>query len=302
MNQNVIHSFNRWLLIRNGAVGDTILLSSVLQAIRAHTPYAYIEMMGNLERMELLVGGGLANHAVSFEQPGIETLFADNVTLPQHLQDYFSRFDVIIYYGQSNAERIESKLRTNARQIVITHPALPANDDVHITKHYLQAIQKIMDIHQGWIPKISLRDNEVAWGKAWLKTHVENGDNHYVAGIHVGAGSKAKQAPFEVFHQKMDEIKMKHNPLIILPKGPSDEEAVDAFLTSLTDSIPFIIAEGLRLRELAAVLSNCNEFFGNDSGITHLAAALGIPTTAVFVSGNPMVWQPLGGHVKIKYE
>lgn len=51
------------------------------------------------------------------------------------------------------------------------------------------------------------------------------------------------------------------------------------------------------LGDLAAWLSGARIFVGNDSGITHLAAALGVRTLALFGPTNPRVWAPRGAHV-----
>jgi ADP-heptose:LPS heptosyltransferase len=53
------------------------------------------------------------------------------------------------------------------------------------------------------------------------------------------------------------------------------------------------------LVEVAAVLSRCRGYVGNDSGITHLAAALGVPTVALFGPTDPAVWSPRGRQVII---
>jgi heptosyltransferase III len=51
------------------------------------------------------------------------------------------------------------------------------------------------------------------------------------------------------------------------------------------------------LGELAGWLSGARLFVGNDSGITHLAAAVGTPTLALFGPTDPAVWAPRGAHV-----
>ncbi len=56
---------------------------------------------------------------------------------------------------------------------------------------------------------------------------------------------------------------------------------------------------GLELAEAGAVLSECALYVGNDSGITHLAAGLGVPTVAVFGPTDPAVWRPLGPRVRV---
>lgn len=290
---------NKWLIIRNGAVGDTLLLSAVLQTIRCQQPNSYIEVMGNIERVELLVGDGLANKATAFDQPGIESLFKDDGELSNPLIEYFCGFDVIVYYGQSHLENIRSKLSVNINQTVITHPALPNSDDVHITEHYLQAVHSLIDNKKSYTPKIALRVNEIEWGKTWLKERGNHFDDCYILGVHVGAGSKIKRAPIENYLKKINEIESKQSSLLMIPKGPADDDAVDALIESLPKDISYVVLEKLRLRELAAVLFCCDEFIGNDSGVTHIAAALGIPTTVVFVTGNPAMWKPLGECVRV---
>jgi hypothetical protein len=56
------------------------------------------------------------------------------------------------------------------------------------------------------------------------------------------------------------------------------------------------------LLELARFLAGAGAYIGNDSGITHLAAALGVPTIALFGPTDPAVWGPRGKRVRILNE
>jgi ADP-heptose:LPS heptosyltransferase len=53
------------------------------------------------------------------------------------------------------------------------------------------------------------------------------------------------------------------------------------------------------LYELARWLAQARLFVGNDSGITHLAAAVGTPVLALFGPTDPAVWAPRGPHVQV---
>jgi ADP-heptose:LPS heptosyltransferase len=55
------------------------------------------------------------------------------------------------------------------------------------------------------------------------------------------------------------------------------------------------------LLEVAQQLQQCKCYLGNDSGITHLAAMLGIPTIALFGPTDPAIWQPPGPSVEVIY-
>jgi ADP-heptose:LPS heptosyltransferase len=56
------------------------------------------------------------------------------------------------------------------------------------------------------------------------------------------------------------------------------------------------------LWDLACWLAAARVYIGNDSGITHLAAAVGTPTVAIFGPSDPAIWGPRGEHVKIVTE
>ena len=51
------------------------------------------------------------------------------------------------------------------------------------------------------------------------------------------------------------------------------------------------------LYELACWLSTARVYIGNDSGITHLAAAVGVPVVAIFLTTDPAIWAPRGPRV-----
>ena len=53
------------------------------------------------------------------------------------------------------------------------------------------------------------------------------------------------------------------------------------------------------LYDLACWLAGARLYIGNDSGITHLAAAVDTPTLAIFVSSDPAIWAPRGPHVRV---
>ena len=59
------------------------------------------------------------------------------------------------------------------------------------------------------------------------------------------------------------------------------------------------LPQNLPLTELMTQISRCRAFIGNDSGITHLAAYIGCPTTVLFGPTDPRVWGPLGRRARV---
>jgi ADP-heptose:LPS heptosyltransferase len=97
--------------------------------------------------------------------------------------------------------------------------------------------------------------------------------------IHPFASSPAKRWPLDQFRAVAADL---GSPIEWLA-GP-EEQLDDA--TRIDD-----------LYELACHLSRARVYIGNDSGISHLAAAVGVPTVAIFLTTDPRIWAPRGAHV-----
>ena len=83
----------------------------------------------------------------------------------------------------------------------------------------------------------------------------------------------------------------------ILIEGPADEGVVAIVQAALRGGALTVLS-GL-VDDLAAILSLCHSYLGNDSGVTHLAAASGAATVALFGPTDPAVWGPRGRSVTI---
>ncbi len=105
--------------------------------------------------------------------------------------------------------------------------------------------------------------------------------------LHPGSGSPAKNWPFARFVEAARRLTRGAPWLLVL--GPAE-----AHVTPPPDAL---VARGWPLRRVAAALSAAGLFLGNDSGASHLAAAAGAPTLALFGSTDPAVWAPLGASV-----
>ncbi|MDP8245460.1 MAG: glycosyltransferase family 9 protein [Candidatus Hinthialibacter antarcticus] len=284
----------RWLIIRNGAVGDTVLLSSVICAIKKQHPDAWIEVMGVLERVALLVGDGLADCAVSAERPGVESLYGEGA-LHSDLFDYFAEFSHILIYSAAASQQFVNRLKVRNGQWVCAYPALPQDNEQHITDFYLNPLRKMLGDETPQ-PVIHLYEEEKANAREELsKLSVQKGRR--LIGVHPGAGGPAKQALPEKFLQEVDTIQ--GDKCLLIVKGPADEDAVAALVERLPNGMEHHLLDQRPLRELAALLSQCDQFIGNDSGVTHIAAALGVPTSVFFLASDPAVWAPPGEHVQV---
>lgn len=108
--------------------------------------------------------------------------------------------------------------------------------------------------------------------------------------VHPGSGSRRKNWPS--FVELVDQVRRPEPWLLVC--GPADEEAA----APLRERSGAVVADHLPVRVLGAVFASAGVFIGNDSGISHLAAAWGAPTVALFGPTDARTWAPEGARVR----
>jgi len=111
--------------------------------------------------------------------------------------------------------------------------------------------------------------------------------------VHPGSGGRRKCWPARRFAELAGRL----DAPVLLIEGPADADACREFFQTVPPSCPVLRGTDLPLPRLAAFLMESRGYIGNDSGVSHLAAALGAPTVAVFGPTDPAVWAPLGPRV-----
>jgi len=140
---------------------------------------------------------------------------------------------------------------------------------------------------------LTLLPEELAPAKAWLR---EQGIDFQrpVVGLHPGAGKEANRWPADNFAAVARRLH-ERGIQVLLTWGPKEKTLGQRVLSEMR--FQPIVAAGLRLRPLAALLAHVDLFVCNDTGVMHVAAAVGAPTLAIFGPTDPYQWAPLGDHV-----
>ncbi|MGC3974572.1 MAG: glycosyltransferase family 9 protein [Nitrospira sp.] len=114
--------------------------------------------------------------------------------------------------------------------------------------------------------------------------------------VHPGSGSLHKCV--EAWRlAKLIEWLIESRMAPMLLEGPADCQSVAQVLSSVTKPVPVI--RDVSLSAVAGVMAQANLYIGHDSGMTHLAAALAIPTIACFGPTQASRWAPHGSTVSI---
>lgn len=107
-----------------------------------------------------------------------------------------------------------------------------------------------------------------------------------------------KRWPAERFAAVAAELVARRGAGLLILGGPGDRPVVDALLAALPDAAraaALDLCGRLSLGEVAAVVERARIYLGNDSGVAHLAAAVGCPVVVVFGPTQPGRYGPLEG-------
>lgn len=280
----------RILVMRGGAIGDFVLSLPAMVALREQWPRATIEAIGYPRMADLAIEAGPVDSFRSLDEVGVARLFAVNATLPDEQVQYLRSFDFIVSYlydpGGTVTENLEA---AGARQVIYGSPLVDAR---HAVAHLMQPLEALAIYPRGdERPLVRLPAGRMKEG---LSRRERIGER--TLAVHAGSGSPSKNWPVDGFLEVAGAAARDLGlaPWFIL--GEADVAVGEALREA---GSPFPVLEACSLIEVAAALATCAAYVGNDSGITHVAAAVNTPTVALFGPSNPELWAPLGGHVQV---
>jgi heptosyltransferase III len=247
----------RRLVIRPGAIGDVIVSLPAIECLGAD----YLEVWV-AERNVPLIRFADAVHSIG--STGLDMLEIDPAP---RLIERLRNFDSIVsWYGAGRPEFREAVERCGLRFQFF--PALPAGGTIHAIDFYLAQVEQALACSN----KLKL----VPLTPPKLLTPSLRED---FAVIHPFASSPRKRWPIEKFQEVARRLPMP----VRWCAGPEEE-------------LPGAVRID-DLYELACWLARARVYIGNDSGISHLAAAAGTPTIVLFGPTDPAVWAPRGSRV-----
>jgi heptosyltransferase III len=282
----------RILVVRGGAIGDFIMTLPAVGALRERWPEGHIEILGYPHITELARGRYYADATRSIDAKPTAGFFIPNAVLDAELMEYFGGFNVVISYLYDPDSIFANNVRRCGVKQVIE--ASPRPEDVHAAMHYCRPLESLAIYVDAPSPRVHPSHGDREAASKFLKMV----GREPIVAVHPGSGGERKNWPVEKFSAVARWVSDELAAQLLVIQGEADEHVVERLTESL-DPRPFTIASGLKLVELAAVLERCALFLGNDSGITHLASAVGTPAVAMFGSASSPIWEPRGERVRV---
>jgi len=271
------------LVIRGGAIGDFILTLPVFSALKEQFPDATLEVLGypNVARLALL--GGVVANVESIEAGSLAGFFARGGDLSPKLMEYFAGFGLIISYLYDPDEVFRSNIARASKAQFIQGPHRPdERESLHATEVFLKPLEKLAIFEPDSIPRITVE-------KAF-ETTAQSG--RWIA-LHPGSGSLAKNWPLEKWELLLRNL-VKSSSLYFLLIGGEAERGNVELLARQLPANRIKLMQNRPLDELARWIASCVGFIGHDSGISHLAAAVKVPSLILWGNSAETIWRPRG--------
>jgi hypothetical protein len=227
----------------------------------------------------------------SLECYEIRRLFAPGAAAEDRLRRFFDGYArVYSWMGSRQEQFVREFLRASAGRGRIFPFRLEAGDS-HQAEYYLSCVgQTGCDLP---LPEIEPKPDAVVWSaEFWARHELEN---RPVLTIAPGSGGRDKIWPIEHFCAVIDWWRGTVGGEAVVVLGPAEEER-GGYEPSEKRAL---VVRKLTLAQIAALLGRSDVYLGNDSGMTHLAAAVGVQTLALFGPSDPQRWRPRGKRVTL---
>ncbi len=271
----------RILVLRGGALGDFLVTVPTLQLLRGHWPAARIELVGNARAAELAILSGLLDAAHSQHEARWSALFAE-APLRGPFSDWLDGFDLIVSYWPDVDGALRRHFAHRGKKGFVGNRAHATTTPA--ARHFCDALEPLGLKTADFQTRLNLPTT--------VKDEAERrlgGFQDFLA-VHPGSGAPAKNWPAERWAELCGKV---HQPILAVT-GEAERTAItwpeDMFLQH---------AHEWPLPALAGALQRCSRYLGHDTGISHLAAAVGAQCLLLFGPTDPAIWAPIGENVTV---
>jgi ADP-heptose:LPS heptosyltransferase len=277
--------FKRVCVIFPGALGDFVCF---LPALRNLGRDAKIDLFARSEFADIVSPGVTV---CSLESAEIRLLFVDDVRAAPTLRKHFGAFDAVYSWMGSQQGEFVNRLTTFSRGRARVFPFRPPASVEHQADYYLRCLAQSESSGVG--AAIQPRAEAIAWRELFWTEHSLR--HRAVLTMAPGSGAREKNWPEEYFLEVVRWWREHTGGAVVLLVGPVETErgAIHRLKREC------LVARDLKLAQVVALLESSTLYLGNDSGISHVAAAVGVATVALFGPSDPRQWAPLGKRVVV---
>ncbi len=259
-----------------------------LYAIKTGAGAVHLHLISRTDIADILIGNRLADVVSSAESALYSEFFVDAALSPR-ASEFLKKFTNAFVFMRNIDEVFAENLKRNIPKCFFVPTRPVEGKAAHLSAAQVETLNR-SGIIGGEMPL--LEAGFVAPGIHGGRTIIT---------VHPGSGGKKKCWPAENFLEFIKVLGEDKRFYLYFILGPAEgrelREVSEAFFSG--NKIDASVVVGRSVSYIASLLKSASLHLGNDSGITHLASALGTPAIAVFGPTDPAVWGPYGSRTQI---
>jgi heptosyltransferase-3 len=299
------------VILQPGAIGDCILTLPLVKFMKDGLGLGRVDILGHAEYIGILPGRTATDGIRSMDAVDLHRLFAGAATFDLEdgdpLINIFADYAwIATFLGEPNSDFEQNLIFTancsHSAEVMTLSLKSPKKFSAHIADFYIQQfIAQCGLTLEPWQARpddilIKATQADINRGRELLK-EIGIYSSEKLVVIHPGSGSLQKCWHLDNFLAVAEQFSVKDFKVLFL-LGPAELERFNNATTKNVNRVATLLTD-LSLTQVLGILSCAGAFVGNDSGITHLAAGLGVKTVAVFGPTNPDAYRPIGPAVTV---
>lgn len=294
---------NNILIVRTDRIGDVVLTTPVVKALRTAYLNARLSMMVTPSTKDLVVGNPYLDEVLLDDRSGRHQGLLGFLKLARDIRQ--RRFDAVFIFHTKRRYNLACFLagvpvriayKNDKFGFLLTHPVrdMRSQGEQHEAQYCLDLLKKV-GIEAPHLDFLLPVDKEAEnWAGQWLSSQgINSGD---IIAIHAGSSDEEKCWSKESFAKLIDALGRKYSLKIVLI-GSKQTLDRSMEIIRLTNQKPLDLTGQTSLAQTVSLLRRCRLLISNDSGPVHIGTAVDIDVISLFMRNepgiNPERWKPL---------
>jgi heptosyltransferase III len=288
------------MILHPGALGDGLLSLTAIRSLRVTFPDHRMVWVGHKDLGDVFVDAHEVHESYAFDRMNFARYGGTPGLQQGRIPSLFQECEMAIGWMNDTGGIWEKWLKSvGINHLILRSPHDPLLTSHHMADRYVETLQPWSPIKQVSGPlekKLADRPRLRIHRANTVKPSCATQRIHIV--LHPGSGGMHKCAPPDFWVAIVNGLMARPNRSICLVGGDADTAALRKVAGMLTHHAPTIL-EGMDLLSVGRCLQHSHLFLGHDSGLSHLAGRLGVPSVLLFGPTDPAMWGPRGEHVVV---
>ena len=286
------------MIVHQGALGDFIISLPAFEALHRASPKARFTFLAHPHIVEIIKARPYVRDVLNCNLSAWAAIYETDGKLDSVQRELLLPADSIMVFGRRGSQILADNLASCLGKP--THridPFPEPNLDLGAAEYQCRQLKEL-GISAFPLPAAVIAPLEQDIHGAREFVHQTLAPEDKLVLLHPGSGSPKKLWSPAGWLSLIHKMATQGKTRLALVQGPADSHIVQNLRSHLKIE-SHIHLDNWPLGRLAALMGHADLYIGNDSGITHLAAACGTITIALFGPTDPSIWAPKGSRVEI---